>query len=209
MSRIVLLSVGILITAAAAAQTPVLRKGVSVPMPVTMNAVPMVDADSAGSVIVSVTFSGIVYLDVSTVTPALLSKQVKAKIEGQPGKRVYVKADARMPYSTVAKTLSALRTAGVSAPILLTSQHEPAITSYVTPTGLEVLIPPPSSDPARSATLRIGNRGVSDAELRQHLQRDRPVLLRADEGTPFGGVVHAIDVCRAEGAQVYLDAPPK
>jgi biopolymer transport protein ExbD len=79
--------------------------------------------------------------------------------------------------------------------------------SYVTPTGLEVLIPPPTPDAAQSVTLRIGD--VSDAELKQHVQQARSVVLRADEKAPFRDVVHAVDVCRAAGTQVYLAAPGK
>ena len=156
MSRIVQLSVGMLVTAVAAAQAPVLRKGVSVQMPVTTNAVQMPNADSTDSVIVAVTFPGIVYLEVTKVTPAQLSEQVKGEIGGHSGKRVYVKADERTPYSSVAEALSALGRAGVNELSFLTSQHQPTKTSYVTPTGLEVLIPPTAPDAAHSVTLRIG-----------------------------------------------------
>jgi biopolymer transport protein ExbD len=81
--------------------------------------------------------------------------------------------------------------------------------SYVTPTGLEVLIPPPTPDATQSVTLRIGNDQVSDAELKQHVQQARSVVLRVDEKAPFRDVVHAVDVCRAAGTQVYLAAPGK
>jgi len=48
-----------------------------------------------------------------------------------------------------------------------------------------------------------------DAELKQHARRDRRVVLPADGTAPFGDVVHAVDVCRAEGAKVLLDTPAK
>ena len=211
MSRIVQLCVGVLVTVVAAAQAPVLRKGVSVQMPVTKNAVLMPNADSADSVIliVAVTFRGIVYLEVTKVTPAQLSEQVKGEIGGHPGKRVYVKADERTPYSSVAEALSALRKAGVNELSLLTTQHQPMKTSYVTPTGLEVLIPPPAPDAAQSVTLRIGSGQVSDAELKQHVQHARSVVLQVDEQAAFGDVVHAVDVYRAAGTKVYLAASAK
>ena len=209
MSRIVQLSAGMLLTVVAAAQAPVLRKGVSVQMPVTKNAVLMPNADSADSVIVAVTFRGIVYLEVTKVTPAQLSEQVKGEIGRHPGKRVYVKADERTPYSSVAEALSALRRAGVNELSLLTTQHQPMKTSYVTPTGLEVLIPPPAPDAAQSVTLRIGSGQVSDAELKQHVQQARSVVLQVDEQAPFGDVVHAVDVYRAAGTKVYLAASAK
>jgi biopolymer transport protein ExbD len=204
MSRVFRLSVGALLVAVAGAQTPVLRKGVSVQMPVTTNAVTMPDADLAGSLIVAVTFRGTVFLEVTTVTPAQLSEKIKAELLGHPDKRVYLKGDARTPYSTVAEVLDALRTAGVNAPILLTNKHDSTDTSYVPPAGLEVLLPPPPPDAAQSTTLRVGNGQPSNTELRQRAQRDRPVVLQVDKEAPFGDLVHVVEVCRAAGANVYL-----
>src|ERR1039457_5784597 len=117
MSRMVRFSVGALLAAAIAAQTPALRKGVSVQMPVTTNAVAMPDADLADSLVVAVTFRGTVFLEVTSETPAQLSGNVKALLTGRPGKEVYLKGDARPPYSTVVEALDALRTAGVNAAI--------------------------------------------------------------------------------------------
>ena len=209
MSRILLLSVGALLVAAAAAQTPALRKGVSVRMPVTTNAVAVPDADLANSLVVAVTFRGAVFLGVTTVTPAQLSERVKVELEGHSGKRVYLKADARTPYSTVAEVLDALRTARVNVPILLTAQHDSTDASYVSPKGLEVLLPPPAPDAAKSLTLKVGNGQASDTELRQHAQRDKPVVLQVDGKAAFGDVVHAVEVCRAAGAKVFLATPGK
>lgn len=209
MSRIVRFSVGALLAAAIAAQTPALRKGVSVQMPVTTNAAAMPDADLADSLVVAVTFRGTVFLEVTAMTPEQLSGKVKAQLTGHPGKRVYLKGDARTPYATVAQVLDALRTAGVNAPILLTSQPDSTKASYVPPMGLEVMLPPPAPGTAQSVTLKAGNGQASDAELKQHARRDSPVVLQADGTAPFGDVVHAVDVCRAEGAKVFLATPAK
>jgi biopolymer transport protein ExbD len=184
-----------------------LRKGVSVQMPVTANAVAVPDADLPDSLVVAVTSRGTVYLEVTTVTPAQLSGKVKAELERHPGKRIYLKGDARTPYSTVAEVLDALRTARVNAPILLTAQRDPAETSYLQPKGLEVLLPPPARGAERPTVLKPGN--ASDAELKQHAQRDQPIVLQADGKAPFGDVVHAADVCRGAGAKVFLAAPRK
>lgn len=100
-------SVGALLATAIAAETPALRKGVSVQMPVTTNAVAMPDADLADSLVVAVTFRGSIFLEVTTVTPAQLSGKVKAQITGHPGKLVYLKGDARTPYSSVVEVLDA------------------------------------------------------------------------------------------------------
>lgn len=204
MSRIVRFSVGVLFAAAIAAQTPALRKGVHVQMPITTNAVPMPDADLADSLLVAVTFGGNAFLGVTTMTPAQLSGRVKEQLTGRPGKRVYFKADARTPYATVVEVLSALQTSGVNDPILLTSQHDSTNATYAPPTGLEVLLPPPAPNAAQSVTLKVGSSQASDAELKQHARQDRPVVLQADGTAPFGDVVHAVDVCRAEGAKVFL-----
>src|SRR5512140_71093 len=111
MSQMVRFSVGALLAAAIAAQTPALRKGVSVQMPITTNAAAMPDADLADSLVVAVTFRGTVFLEVTTMTPAQLSGEVKKQLTGHPGKRLYLKGDARTPYSTLVEVLDALRTA--------------------------------------------------------------------------------------------------
>jgi biopolymer transport protein ExbD len=197
------LGVGALLAAALAAQTPPLRKGVSVQMAVTTNAVAMPDADLADSLVVAVTSRGTVYLEVTALTPARLSAKVQAQLAGHSGKRVYVKSDARTPYSTVAEVLDALRTAGVGAPILLTSQRDSTNAPHVPPMGLEVLLPP-APDAAQSVALKVGSPQSWDAELKQRAQPERPVVLQADGAAPFGDVVHAVDVCRAQGAKVFL-----
>jgi biopolymer transport protein ExbD len=204
MSRTLRFGLGALLVAAAAAQTPALRKGVSVQMPVTTNAVAMPDADLADSLVVAVTLQGTVYLEVTRLTPTQLSERLKAELEARQGRRVYLKGDARTPYATVAGVLAAMQKAGVNAPILLTAQHEPADISYVPPKGLEVLLPAPAPDAAQAVTLKPGDGRASDMELKQHARRDRPVVLQADGKAPFGEVVHAVDVCRAAGAKVFL-----
>jgi biopolymer transport protein ExbD len=209
MRRIFNFSVGALLAAAIAAQTPALRKGVSVQMPVTANAVAMPDADMADSLVVAVTFRGTVYLEVTTVTPVQVSGKVKEQLTGSPGKRVYLKGDARTPYATVVEVLDALRTAGVNAAILLTSQHDSTNASYVPPMGLEVLLPPPAPDAAQSVTLKAGDGQASDAELKRLARRDGAVIVQAEGTVPFGDVVHAVDVCRAAGAKVFLATAAK
>ena len=75
MSRMSRFSVGALLAAAIAAQTPAPRKGVSVKMPVTTNAVAMPDADLADSLVVAVTYDGAAFLNVSRETPAQCPKR--------------------------------------------------------------------------------------------------------------------------------------
>ena len=94
------------------------------------------------------------------------------------------------------------------APILLTSQQNSTNAAYVPPMGLEVLLTA-APDAAHSVTLKAGSGQVSDAELKQHARPDRPVVLQADGTASFGDVVHAVDVCRAQGAKVFLVAAAK
>jgi biopolymer transport protein ExbD len=129
-------------------------------------------ANQADCLVVAVTFRGTVFLEVTTVTPAQLSGKAKAQLTGHPGKRVYLKGDARTPYSTVAEVLEALRTAGVDAPILLTSQQNSTNAAYVPPMGLEVLLTA-APDAAHSVTLKAGNGRASDAELKQYARNRR------------------------------------
>lgn len=206
MSGFLRLPVGVLLVAAAAAQIPALRQGVSVQMPITTSAAPMPDADLPDSLIVAVTSRGDVYLEVTKLTPAQLSEKVRAAVAGHPGKRVYVKGDARVPYSTVGEVLDALGTAGMNTPILLAAQHDANDTSYVPPKGLEVLLPP-APDQAQAVTLKTGQG--SDAELRKLAGAGRQVLLQVDGKTMFGEVVHAVDVCHAGGSKVILARPGK
>ncbi len=194
-----------------------LQKGVSVELAATRNAIAMPEADNEGALIVAVTHSGSVYFGIDPITPAALAK--KSGLEG----KLYIKADARTPYADVAKVLDALHTAGVTAPNLLTGQHEtPQPGKPVSPKGLEVRVGPPLPSGAESTVvqilssgqssplLKINNQDVPWANLESRLRQlhsEKVVLLKADRQLPYGDVVHAIDVCRATGTKVFLATP--
>lgn len=209
-----------------AAQSPVMRKGVSVELPVTSHAVPMPGADQGDSLILAVTARGTVYFGITPINPAVLAEKLKRVLSGDTAKKVYVKGDARTPYARVGEVLDALRTAGVDAPSLLTSQRDSSDTgNLVPPEGLEVLVGPslPSASGSivvralnsgqRSFTLKIDNEQVSSTTLqtalKQRLQNrsEKVVLVKADGLLPFGDVVHVVDVCRSTGARVFLVTP--
>jgi biopolymer transport protein ExbD len=116
----------------ALAQTPALRKGISVEMAVTTSAVPMREADEAGSLIVAVTRSGQLYLEAEPVAPAAITAQARA------GAKLFVKADTRASYAGVAVALTALRAAGVDGVSLLTSQRDPVDGRDTPPKGVRV-----------------------------------------------------------------------
>ena len=201
-----------------------LRKGVSVRLAVTRNAVAMPDADKDGSLIVAVTHSGRVYFGIDPITPAALAE--KRGLSPRPGERLYIKVDARTPYANVAEVLSAVRKAGVTAPNLLTGQPEaPEPGKLLVPKGLEVLVGPPLPPATESIVIHLFNSGerhprlkinqkdVPWANLESALgqlsanQSKRVVLVSADGLLPFDDVVHVIDMCRLTGANVYLVTP--
>jgi hypothetical protein len=69
--------------------------------------------------------------------------------------------------------------------------------------GLELLLPP-APDAAQAVTLRPSGRQAPDAELKHQARDEIPIVLQADGMTPFGDVVHAVDVFRGEGTRVFL-----
>jgi biopolymer transport protein ExbD len=208
------------------AQTPAMQTGVSVEMVPTRNASPMPNADREDAFIVSVAANGAVYLGTNPIS----LPQLTEKTRSTPFKRdqaLYIKADARAPYTVVLPVLEATNTAGLLPQVLLTSQRgsESAESgTIIPPEGLKISVG--STFPAgttatlvqllpsgqEQALLKINNDTTpwSDLEitLSRHFQNgdSKVVLLSADPRLPFAAVVQAIDRCRAAGAKVYLAA---
>lgn len=160
---------------AAWAQAPQMRAGVSVQMAVTKNASPLPEADQPDAVVVAVTAGGRTYLEITQVTPEQLAAKVPA------ASRVFVKADARAPFSIVARSLDALRTAGVSATWLLTDQKDaPEPHAIMPPKGLAIRLAP--AGPASLVSVR----------------------LQSAPQAAFSDVVKVVDACRGVGAEVLL-----
>jgi biopolymer transport protein TolR len=202
-----------------------MQKGISVELATASNAVASPDADHEDSLIVTVTSNGSVYLGINPSTPAALAEQVKNRLSNRQQK-FYIKADARAPYADVVTVLGAASTAGVEAPILLTTQQEsPQPGTVVPPKGLEVLLGPPSPSGSVSTvvqvlnsgqrwpTLKINNEQIPwaalDGTLSKLLQNrsEKVVLVKANGLLPFAQVVHVIDMCRSTGANVVLVTP--
>ena len=211
-----------LLSAAPTFRAQALRKGVSVQLAVTHNAVAMPDAEKEDSLIVAVTHDGRVYLGIDPITPAALAEE--RGLFSQAGEKLYIKADARTAYANVTKVLDAVHRAGVTAPNLLTGQPEaPQPGKLVLPKGVEVRVGPPLPSGAESVQvldsgqrgpmLKINNQDVPWAGLESRLgqlfpsRSEKVVVLRADGRLPYADVVHLIDVCRARGAKVYLVTP--
>ncbi|MDR3677506.1 MAG: biopolymer transporter ExbD [Acidobacteriota bacterium] len=201
-----------------------LRKGVSVEMAPTQNAVAMPEADNEGALIVAVTHSGNVYFGIDPITPAALAE--KRGLAGRTGEKLYIKADARTPYANVARVLDAVHKAGVTAPSLLTGQHEtPEPGKPVPPMGLEVMLGPPLPSGTEPTVVQILNSGKQwplvkinnkdtpwtnlESRLKQLYQNQskKVVLLNADGLLPYGDIIHVIDACRAAEAKVFLVTP--
>jgi len=119
--------------AAAAQQDPtksVLRKAVSVKMPVSNQAIEMPDAEDENATVVAVTADGNLYLG---TRPVQLSDLGKLNAE-----TVYVKADARMPYQKMLTLLDTLRPHSV---VLLTSTpSNTERTTILPPYGVKVML---------------------------------------------------------------------
>ncbi|HWB84247.1 MAG TPA: biopolymer transporter ExbD [Bryobacteraceae bacterium] len=121
-----------------------LRKGVSVEMPVTRNAVAVPDADHSDALIVAITRDGKVYLGVNRTTVDALPEKIRQALSGRAEKTVYFKADARVPYNDVVQVLDAAQASGVEELTLLTSQRDSAESGGLAPPkGLKMRLAQP------------------------------------------------------------------
>lgn len=208
---------------AAVSAPPVLRAGVSVELPVTTQARPLPEADQADALVLAITRKPTVYLGITPFTPAQLTAKLKADLPGRASKNLFLKADARAPYSAVVEVLAALRQAGIDAPFLLTAQRHPSdAPGSVPPKGLQVHLAPPApsavvveaQSPAPPAlTLKIAGERTTLAALhsalseRLHNRPRKQVLVEAGAPLPFGDVVQVLDLSRAAGAEIFLAVP--
>ena len=211
------------IAVAQSESTPTLRPGISVQMVVAGNAASMPAADNEDALVVTVTDSGSVYLGISPIATTALAERVKSDLPSQQQK-LYVKADARTPYANVVKVLEAAHSAGVSSPVLLTTQSEPAAPGTIaTPRGLEVLVGTAAAGTRptvvqvfsgqRGSTLTINRQPIAwnglAIALRQILQNagERVIFVKADSAVPFADVARVIDACGSAGAKSALVTP--
>ena len=87
------------------AQTPALRKGVSVQMAVTQNAVAMPAADEEDAWVVVVTAEGKLYFGVKPVSTERLAEQMRVRPRRRE-QNLYIKADARAPFASVERAIT-------------------------------------------------------------------------------------------------------
>jgi biopolymer transport protein ExbD len=207
----------------AVAQNLPLQKGVSVQMAVTSNATPMPDADKPDAWIVAVTNAGQIYFGLQPVSAAQLSEEMKEHPRNREAK-LYIKADARVPYGTVRKTLQVAKQVMFNDAVLLTKQPEaPSLGMLVPPKGFNVLLrAPASSQPVvvaaskseqKAPELKVNESAVSNTNLQTALNQalqnrsEKTVIVNADPQLSFAQVAHVIDAVRSVGANAVLAAP--
>jgi len=199
----------------AVAQSPALQRGVSVQMAVTNNAAPMPEADNNDAWIVTVDADGNVYFGIDPFTPSELAEKMKT-IPRRRDQKLYIKADARAPFSSVQQVLNAARVDFFDDVVLLTAQPEAAHTgTIVAPKGLDVWIGNEAASnfvavqiggDRGSGTLKVGNKTVAPSALQGQLAQlfdnraGRIVLLKASSQVAFAQLVQAIDASQGAGA---------
>ena len=104
--------------------TPMLSKGVAVNMVKTRNDIKMQEADKEDAILIAITRDGKVFLSPGNTMVQVdqLPQKVKDLQQNRSDKTVYIKADARVRFSTVTDVIDALRSDGVDTVGLLTEQ---------------------------------------------------------------------------------------
>jgi biopolymer transport protein TolR len=216
--RFVCLLVSTLTTAAVlmvVAQSPALQRGISVQMATSNHSATVPEADRENAWIVTVTTDGRIYFGTDQVTAEGLAEQMKTHPRSRDAK-LYVKADAGAPFSSVRQVLHAARVDSFDDVVLLTAQPETAQPgTIVSPQGLDVWIGLVEGSnfvavqigaDHGSATLKVANKTVAPSALQDKLAQlfghrsGRIVILRASGQVPFAQLVQAIDAC--QGARV-------
>jgi biopolymer transport protein ExbD len=218
---ILALLIAIVLFTAGVGKTQQLHRGVSVQLASTTGAGSVPDADNPDAWIVTVTEINSLYFGVDPMTPQALADTLKTRPRVR-GQELFVKADARVPFATVAQVLKAARADLFDRVILLTGQPSGArpgtilppkglpiwIGSAATPEAVVVQIGPGQGSP----TLTIDNQQVHLKTLHQKLaellqgRSDRVVVLKPGQ-VPFADVAHVVDVCNMSGAKTVLAAP--
>lgn len=200
-------------------QTPALQQGVSVQMAVTNNAQPIPAADEMDAWVVAVTADGRFFFGSHQETAAGLVEQMKVT----PRKRdqnLYIKADARAPFSEVKKALYAAQEGRFEAPVLLSTQRESVQPrTMVAPRGIAVKLQAPpteetafvrlSSSERGPAALNINGQTVAWTELNSALKQagqsaGQTVQVEANDAVPFADVMRVLDAAQANKATVSL-----
>src|SRR5581483_4272947 len=106
------------------------QKAVNVRLPATESALDIAEANEPNAATVSVTGDGATYFGVTPMTPDALATELSHRSHE---KKVFIKADASAPYVAVESAVNAVRNAGFSDCIFLTSQYEMPAGSRILP----------------------------------------------------------------------------
>jgi len=133
-----LLAVVTAMSAAPRGAAQVMQKGISVELAPTSSAVPVPEADNPDALIITVTETGKIYFGIDPVTPDALAERLNGRLSRHT-QNLYIKADARVPYTYVVKVLDAARAAGIAGVTLLTNQPKATQAGkVVSPEGIEM-----------------------------------------------------------------------
>lgn len=203
----------------ASAQAPALQKGISVQMAATSNATPMPAADNDDAWIITIGADGKLFFGTDLVNADALMNDVRIHPRKRDAK-LYIKADARAPFSSVYNVMKISRSAYFESVIFLTNQNEtPALGKMISPQGLEVLISPPRASAVvvelhnsgqPQPAVKVNNQEIARSNLQtmlnQSLQdnRNRIVEIKADGSLLFAQVAQVIDDCVSVKAKVVL-----
>lgn len=199
----------------AVTQSPTLQRGVGVQMAASNHATPMPEADRENAWIVTVTADGQVYFGTDQVAPEGLAEQMKMHPRSRDAK-LYIKADAGAPFSSVRQVLHAARVDLFDDVVLLTAQPEAAQPGTIAqPRGLDIWIGSEAGSnfvavqlgaDQGSARLRVGGQEVSPSALPGKLAQlfdnraSRIVVLKASGQASYAEVVRTIDTSLGAGA---------
>lgn len=134
------LTSGISWVAAQSASRIPMQKGITVDQPIMHNAVAIAEADKEDAVVVTLTQNRGLYLGVDRTSVAMLPEGIRSVLSARRAQTVYIKADARVPFSSFVEVVDAMRAAGVQRLGLLTAKDSDKPGTLVTPKGLEMLI---------------------------------------------------------------------
>jgi biopolymer transport protein ExbD len=121
---------GTILIAGIGAQTPAIKKGVSVAMPIASHAVEVREADDRNARTIAITANGTVFVGIEPTEPAGLNNLSEST--------VYVKADVRAPYQAVLAVLNALH--GKSLVLLSAPPEVTPTQGYVPSYGTKLIV---------------------------------------------------------------------
>jgi biopolymer transport protein ExbD len=218
---ILALLIAIVLFTAGVGKTQQLQQGVSVQLATTTGASSVPDADNTDAWIVTVTENNDLYFGVDPMTPQTLADAMKARPRTR-GQELFVKADARAAYATVAQVLNAAHADLFNRVVLLTGQPSGAqLGTIVPPKGLLAWVGSAAAPEAvvvrigpgqESPTLTIDNQEVPLKVLHHKLaellqgRTERVVVLKPGQ-VPFADVAHVVDVCNMSAAKTVLGSP--